>query len=122
MPVEHQLVDGPLAQMRTKLEAMREELQALTHMAAESASTVELDQSRVGRLSRMDALAGQAMSQETRRRRLVLLQQVAAALKKLDRGEYGECDECLEPINPQRLALHPAAPLCISCAAAAESR
>ena len=48
---------------------------------------VELDQTRVGRLSRMDALQAQAMSVETGRRRRQKLLQIESALRRLDEGE-----------------------------------
>ncbi|MEQ9124935.1 MAG: TraR/DksA family transcriptional regulator, partial [Alphaproteobacteria bacterium] len=53
------------------LAARRAELTAVDAESAGSRATVELDQTRVGRLSRMDALQGQAMAQAQQRRRQV---------------------------------------------------
>ncbi len=105
-----------LKALHEKLLAQQQELQMLAATDVESTSAVELDQSRVGRLSRMDALAGAEMARETARRRVLQLKLIDAALQKIDDDSYGECDECLEVINPQRLALDPAAPLCVECA------
>ncbi len=102
--------------VRAALTARREELLRLIDLSAEARRTVELDQSRVGRLSRMDALQSQAMSVETDRRRKVELQQIAAALGRIEDGDYGICLGCGEAIAPQRLALNPTAPVCIECA------
>lgn len=44
------------------------------------------------------------------------LQQVRAALKRFDSGEYGVCAKCGEDISPARLAALPYATLCIRCA------
>ena len=96
--------------------ARREELRHLVDSSAEARRTVELDQSRVGRLSRMDALQAQAMSVETDRRRKVELQQIEAALGRIEDGDYGYCLGCGEAIAPKRLALNPTAPVCIDCA------
>jgi len=82
--------------------------------------TVELDQTRVGRLSRMDAMQAQAMSIETGRRRRQRLLQIEAALKRLAEDEYGYCEECGEDIAPARLEVDPTVVLCISCAEAKE--
>jgi DnaK suppressor protein len=82
--------------------------------------TVELDQSRFGRLSRLDAMQLQAMSKETGRRRRLHLIAIDAALKRMEEGEYGLCSECGEPISPGRLAANPAVRLCIACAQALE--
>ena len=87
----------------------------------EAEQTVELDQTRVGRLSRMDAMQAQAMSKETGRRRRLKLLQIDAALKRLDEGEFGFCQECGEAIAPARLEVDPTVLLCISCAEQKES-
>lgn len=86
----------------------------------EAEQTVELDQTRVGRLSRMDAMQAQAMSIETGRRRRRKLLQIEAALKRLEDDEYGYCRECGEDIAPARLEIDPTVELCISCASARE--
>lgn len=107
-------------ELKARLFAFREELQSLATIEQQGADTVELDQARVGRLSRMDALQGQAMSVETKRRRQQLLKDISAALGRLDDDTYGECTECLEPINIERLRINPAVPLCVKCASLAE--
>ena len=81
---------------------------------------VELDQTRVGRLSRMDAMQAQAMSQETGRRRRQHLVEIDAALERIEACDYGDCFECGEFINPKRLEADPRVTLCISCAEALE--
>jgi DnaK suppressor protein len=55
----------------------------------ESARTVELDQSRFGRLS---------------------------SLQRIDKHEFGLCLKCGEEIDPKRLEFDPTSPLCIECA------
>lgn len=100
-----------------------EKRQALLETAAnwdESAQTVELDQARVGRLSRMDAMQAQAMAQETQRRDRLELQRIQSALQRFESGDYGYCLRCGKLIAEQRLRVDPAATLCISCASAAE--
>ena len=55
-----------------RLETRKQELTELQAMSEEARSAVELDQQSVGRLSRMDALQGQAMAQEQQRRSCLL--------------------------------------------------
>ncbi|MEJ1334523.1 MAG: TraR/DksA family transcriptional regulator [Candidatus Sedimenticola sp. (ex Thyasira tokunagai)] len=98
----------------------REALLGVAETAAQAADTVELDQSRVGRLSRMDALQAQAMSQEGNRRRDLELRRIASALSRIKEGEYGYCLDCGEVIAKNRLEVDPAALLCIGCADKAE--
>jgi DnaK suppressor protein len=103
-------------QFRQRLLQIQRELQSLLDTGEAAASVVELDQTSVGRLSRMDALQGQAMSQERARRRQLELQRIAAALRRLDKGEYGDCLDCGEPVAVRRLEMDPATGLCIRCA------
>ena len=108
--------DIDLQALEAQLKARRAELLHLEEVTEESRRPVELDQSRVGRLSRMDALQDQAMSLETERRRQLELQRIDAALARMAEGEYGFCVNCGEEIAARRLALDPAVPICVDCA------
>ncbi len=50
---------------------------------------------------------------ETQRREL---QQIDAAIARIDAGEYGVCRDCGQEIDPRRLAALPYALLCTECA------
>jgi DnaK suppressor protein len=106
--------------LKRKLIEMREELERIAATGDASVAVVELDQSKVGRLSRMDAMQAQAMAQASEKRRKEKLREIAAALKRIDEGDYGTCENCGEPINPRRLEADPTARLCIECASASE--
>jgi len=107
--------------MRDRLLQLQAELEADAQAAEGAAAIVELDQSKVGRLSRMDAMQAQAMAKASVQRRDARLQRIAAALKRIDDGEYGRCQECDEPINPKRLEFDPTVLLCIDCANQSEN-
>ena len=96
------------------------ELEDLADASREAAATVELDQTRQGRLSRMDALQGQAQAKDAERRRAGQVRRLRAALARLERGEFGECEACGEAIAEARLRADPATTLCLSCASEAE--
>lgn len=81
---------------------------------------MKLDQSKVGRLSRMDALQSQAVAQASAARRAEMMRNVDAALARMDSGDYGDCARCDEPIDPRRLAADPTARHCIRCASELE--
>ena len=108
--------DIDLQDLEARLKARRAELLHLEEVTEEQRRPVELDQSRVGRLSRMDALQDQAMSLETERRRQLELQRIDSALARMAEGEYGFCVNCGEEIAARRLALDPAVPICVDCA------
>lgn len=102
--------------MRARLEDRRGELRALSEGAADSRKAVELDQQSVGRLSRQDALQQQAMAKAQDARRAQELRRIAAAIGRLEEGEYGWCVECGEAIAPRRLDIDPAIERCVACA------
>ena len=64
-------------------------------------ATIAFERSQVG------ALVQQARSH---------LQEIEAAAERLERGTYGRCERCAEPIPPARLTARPVARLCIRCA------
>lgn len=101
---------------KARLEARRDKLLRLAAASAGDRRPVELDQARVGRLSRMDAMQSQAMSIETERRRQAELGRIEAALGRIAEDEFGYCLSCGEAIAPKRLELDPANPLCVDCA------
>jgi DnaK suppressor protein len=105
-----------IAYFREKLLKIRNELLQIEQSGNEAAQTVELDQSRVGRLSRMDALQAQAMSVESKRRRSIKIQRIDAALQRIDKDVFGTCIQCGEEIAPKRLEFDPTSLLCINCA------
>ena len=100
---------------------LRESLLKAQETGEQAEQTVELDQTRVGRLSRMDAMQAQAMSKETGRRRRQKLMQIEAALRRIEHGEYGYCQECGEEIAAARLQIDPTVLLCFGCAQANEA-
>jgi len=49
---------------------------------------------------------------ELDRKQLILVED---ALRRIDRGEYGRCMQCGDPINPKRLEVQPWARHCVRC-------
>jgi DnaK suppressor protein len=105
-----------IEQFKQDLLKVRAALQALSATLAESGKTVELDQTRVGRLSRMDAMQGQQMALEAGRRHKQKLRDIGAALRRIDDGVFGLCLDCDEEINVRRLQADPSHAKCINCA------
>jgi len=108
--------DLDLTAIRRRLNDRKAELEALGRAGADVRGPVELDPQVQGRLSRMDALQVQAMGQEQQRRRQIELKRIAAALARLESGDYGWCVNCGEEIARKRLENDPSVPTCIDCA------
>mgnify|MGYP001817134973 CR=1 FL=1 len=105
---------------RQKLLALKKDLQALEENSEQAGRPVELDQARVGRLSRMDAMQAQQMAREAARRSKQRLVMVEGALRRIDSGDYGCCAVCGEQIDVRRLAVDPTSIRCIACAELAD--
>ncbi len=101
---------------RTALLNRQKELEQEGAANISARAVVELQQDSVGRLSRMDALQQQAMAMAADERREAYKARIAAALKRLDEGEWGYCLQCGEKIASKRLINDPSVPACITCA------
>lgn len=108
------LTEPQLEELKKSLEARRADLEQLLASDDDSLS-VELDQSRQGRLSRMDAMQQQAMAVAKRETYQQQLRQVIRALNRMAEDDYGYCLQCDEPIPHARLAIRPEAALCLAC-------
>ena len=50
------------------------------------------------------------------------LKEIEMALRNLEKGRYGICEACRQPIDPERLEVIPEATLCVSCKIMVEKR
>lgn len=110
-----------LAAIKNKLRLDRQVLEESLAANPDASGVVELDQTRQGRVSRIDAMQQQAMAQANQasgRRRLVAID---AALSRIEEGFYGQCAECGESIAAARLAARPEVRMCLECKAASEA-
>jgi len=105
-----------LAHFLATLLTLKSELLAASSSGQEAAKPVELDQTAIGRVSRMDALQDQGMGPASQQRRRIQLQRIDSALQRIEKGEFGWCVKCGEEIARKRLDVDPTASLCITCA------
>jgi RNA polymerase-binding protein DksA len=98
-------------ELRTEIASAEE---ALVAEAQANAGEVTDQKDTAQRLQRGEMID----AQERRDRDELAL--VDSALARLDKGVYGDCAACGEPIALQRLQVQPAAPRCAACQADAE--
>jgi len=110
------MTEAELKKIKKILLQQREELQKTEETLRETSDPVELDQTRVGRLSRMDAMQSHQMALETVRRHKDDLVKIEAALRRIESGYYGCCVVCDEEIDVRRLLVSPTSACCIECA------
>lgn len=109
-----------LDEFKERIQKKLEEIENLAASSQEAARPVELDQTRQGRLSRMDAMQGQAMAKASEARRQAQVRELKHALTRIEQGDYGLCVACAEGISEARLGADPAVMTCIDCAQAVE--
>ncbi len=118
MAQEHTpLSASAIAVYRDRLLDERQQLLDSQDHDREISATVDLDQTSVGRLSRMDALQGQAMAVAIAQRHRQHLVDIDAALRRIEAGDFGLCEDCEQAIAPGRLDINPAVRRCVHCSA-----
>jgi len=75
----------------------------------------EIDQSAVGRLSRIEAIQNQGFTKNLHDRERSQLEQVTDALRRIENGSYGVCAGCRGPIQFERLLVFPETRTCNCC-------
>lgn len=113
------LSSAQVDELRVELERQLRRLERSMELTDEALRPVELDQTAVGRLSRMDSLQNQSLTQNLRERESGKLGQLTQALARLDAGSYGVCLLCEGPIPFERLFVFPETPSCAACSDAA---
>ncbi len=116
-----ELTDEQLDELAVDLRELKETLESALVDTVDSIKPVDLDEP-IGRLSRMEAMQQQNMAVANRRNFEARLEQALAALGRLDRGDYGQCRECEEPIGYRRLKARPESRLCLVCQSSQEAR
>ena len=121
IPTPEELTQAQTDELHQRLRSDREEIEAQLEASRDGARPVGLDEP-IGRLTRMDAMQQQKMTQANRRSLEARLQQVTGALTALGEGEYGFCVRCEEPVGYPRLKARPETRLCLLCQEEIESR
>lgn len=103
------------------LELQHELLRALTRLerslkiTGRAARPVKLDQTSVGRLSRIDAMQNQHLTKGLQVRENARHAQLLEALRRVEAGTYGICAGCEGPIRYERLLVFPETLRCAAC-------
>jgi DnaK suppressor protein len=109
--------DEEIQTLRDGLTRELEKLERSLKTTRRAARPVRLDQTSVGRLSRIDAIQNQSFSQGMQDRQQIRAALLEEAFKRLEDGSYGLCQACGGTIQFQRLMLFPETQTCSTCAA-----
>lgn len=69
----------------------------------------------IGRISRMDAINNKSVVDAALRQAQRKLSQLKVALTKLHHPDFGTCEQCGQPIQPQRIIIRPESLRCVRC-------
>ena len=77
---------------------------------------------RLDELDQAQSDIEQSMRMRLCNREILYLKKVDEAMKRIEDGTFGECEECGEDIELRRLEARPTATLCVSCKEEQERR
>jgi DnaK suppressor protein len=113
------LTEAQMKKFRAILEERRQSLITQARKTLESDMVLSPDD-RFDEVDQASSEYMQAFSFRLRGREKFLMDKIELALRKIDEGSYGVCEECEETIALKRLQARPEAPLCIQCKEAQE--
>jgi DnaK suppressor protein len=99
-------------QLDKRAQTLRQELQQDRNKLADGVSDPH---TVLDRKDQADVAIQAGVDDAEFRRDLQELALVEAALRRLDGGRFGWCEDCGEAIAPERLAAQPWAPRCLAC-------
>jgi DnaK suppressor protein len=109
------LTPEQIEQLRDELLRARAKLERSMKISDRAAQPVKLDQTSVGRLSRIDALQNQGITQGLRAREAARYANIMEALQRIEKSTYGRCAGCDQPIPFERLLVFPEVLTCAAC-------
>jgi DnaK suppressor protein len=109
------LTPEQLDRLTAALDRSLRKLERSMRTTEEALRPVTLDQSAVGRLSRIDSLQNQGLTRNLQEREQAKLGQVQGAFERIRSGSYGLCTECGGEIPFERLEVFPETPTCTAC-------
>ena len=109
------LTEEQLGDLQDELDRQLSKLKRSMRVTDEALRPVELDQTAVGRLSRIDSLQNQGLTKNLHQREQVKLALLLEALKRVEARTYGVCTGCGGNIPFERLFVFPETPECAAC-------
>ena len=105
---------------KAKLENYRQELltrrqRLATDLQAVTANMIDDDEMFADSVDQAAADTDRTVTVQMQNRDRGVLKSLDDALRRIDAGQFGECQNCSEEIGEARIRANPAATLCIDC-------
>ncbi|MCW8132146.1 MAG: TraR/DksA family transcriptional regulator [Planctomycetota bacterium] len=98
-----------------KREALMGQVESLVQDAQRSTEATETSKSPLDAVENASDTYEQDFAFIAMESEEVLLRKIENALRRIREGTFGECEECGDPIKPERLEALPFANLCVKC-------
>lgn len=110
------MTEKDLEQLRAKVKSEIQETKRSIMQLQELAQPVAPDDA-IGRISRMDSIVNQGISEASLNQARIRLKKLEAVLVRMDRDEdFGTCSVCGDDIPMKRLMALPESHTCVNCA------
>jgi DnaK suppressor protein len=109
------LAPDQIDELQRELARQLQRLERSMRVTDSAMKPVTLDQTAVGRLSRIDSLQNQGLTRNLQERERVALARLQEAFRRLEAGTYGLCVSCDGEIPFERLHVVPETPTCTAC-------
>lgn len=111
---------------KEKLDSFRSELLSRRNVLAHelqqvTAELLKEDEIFTDAMDQAVADADKSLTLQMKNRDRGILAQIDEALRRIDAGTFGECEQCGEEISEARIKVYPSTTLCIDCKAELES-
>ena len=103
-----------LEELRTRIQEESEQLKRDIGRLQEEVKPIAPDRA-IGRLTRMEAINAQKISEANLRKAKARLQRLEQTIPRLDDEDYGICERCDRDIPVKRLLLMPESRFCVRC-------
>ncbi len=115
-----------MALRKEKLESYRKQLVARrdsvnSGLRLATAQIINGESGYTDAIDQASADIDKTFAMQMKNRELDTLFQIDEALKRIEAGAFGECENCEEPISEARIKAFPLTTLCIDCKAELES-
>ena len=111
---------------KDRLESFRKDLQArkdslINGLHETNAEMIEDESAYADSIDQASADQDKTLALHIKNRDAQIVAQIDEALRRIDLGNFGECERCSEPITMARMKANPSTTLCIDCKAELES-
>ncbi len=110
MPLRKEKIERFKRDLLTRRNALAQDLHITTNELINNEESFYSDS-----VDQASADTGKSLVVQIKNRNHIILAQIDGALKRMDQGNFGQCERCDEEITEARMKANPSTTLCIQC-------